>query len=192
MEEITIITEELRKQVINKYNEYRSEFLINEDNNYYYENDYVEDDFDEDDFDEYIDDFIEYDADQYVDQIFFKLSDNIRKSKYKKIIYLIFLEDAYEYIKIRQINQKSLNDYEEVLLYCLEEENLNILLKKFDIFDEFLLDIITIFIQYNLEQKIEDRYKNRKQIELSNHIDCLKKFKIYLLDNMQYEYTKRR
>lgn len=192
MEEITIITEELRKQVINKYNEYRSEFLINEDNNYYDENDYFEDDFDEDDFDEYIDDFIEYDADQYVDQIFFKLSDNIRKSKYKKIIYLIFLEDAYEYIKIRQINQKSLNDYEEVLLYCLEEENLNILLKKFDISDDFLLDIITIFIQYNLEQKIEDRYKNRKQIELSNHIDCLKKFKIYLLDNMQYEYTKRR
>lgn len=187
MEEITIITEELRKQIINKYIEYRSEFLINEDNNYY-----DEDDYDEDDFDEYIDDFIEYEADQYEDQIFFKLSDNIRKSKYKKIIYLIFLEDAYEYIKIRQINQKSLNAYEEVLLYFLEEENLNILLKKFDISDEFLLDIITIFIQYNLEQKIEDRYKNRKQIELSNNIDCLKKFKIYLLDNMQYEYTKRR
>lgn len=211
MEDITIITEKLRNQVIDNYNEYRNEFFSDKKDNYeyyedddideeideddeYYEDDDIDEEIDEDDefFDSSIDDFIEYESDQYEKQVFLKLSDGIKESKYKKIIYLIFLEDVYEYIKTKQINQEKLYDYEEILLHCLEKENLNILMKKLDNSDEFMLDIITLFIEYNFDQKAEDKYKNRKIIESSNYLEYLKKFKIYLLDDMQYEYKKRR
>ena len=194
MEDITIITEKLRNQVIDNYNEYRNEFFSDKKDNYeYYEDDDIDEEIDEDDefFDSSIDDFIEYESDQYEKQVFLKLSDGIKESKYKKIIYLIFLEDVYEYIKTKQINQEKLYDYEEILLHCLEKENLNILMKKLDNSDEFMLDIITLFIEYNFDQKAEDKYKNRKVIESSNYLEYLKKFKIYLLDDMQYEYKKR-
>lgn len=189
-------------------NEYENDDELDDDDELedYYE--YEDDEFeDEDETEYYIDEvtgeivFIEDDDEsmycdeedlEYEKKVYSKVIDNIKNSPKKKIIYLILLEDTYEYIKSKQLNDSTLFEYENSLLKKLEKVNLDNLLEEIDNNNVLLLDLLTIFIEYNLEQKLEDRYNNRKKIELTKNIKYLKKFKIYLLDNINYELNKRR
>ena len=153
-----------------------------------------EDEFDDED--EFV--FVESEAlnddelKEFNEQVELKMINRIRNNKYKNIIYLVLLEDAYEYIKSNQILEKKLEDFEYNNLLILENTPLPNIIKMMNTNDEFILDIFSLFYNYNYDNSLEDKFKNRKLIHLTKNSKYLEKFKIYKLDDMQYKYYKRR
>jgi hypothetical protein len=59
--------------------------------------------------------------------------------------------------------------------------------------EDFYLDLLTIYLEYQFElgNELEIKQKNRKLLELLNDT-TIKKFKINLIDNIQFQYIKTR
>lgn len=180
MEDFETLTKILRKDLMNKYRELFDNYSESncDDEEYYeeYDNFYEDEAFEDDNYDE---------------EVLEKLLDFIISSKYKNIFKLIIFNDVYEYIKTREISEIQLYKYELEILDKLENNDLIELLDKINYSKNFFLDLVTIFIEYNNDSFIEqEKYKNKKLLELSNNIDKLKKFKIYLFDDLQIQYKK--
>lgn len=216
MEKITILCDKLRCELRNEYENLKMNFYKNFPITKKDE-EFIDDEFDDcneegynfdENFDETYDDLDDYNNEEYDDEnsdyeffekqvdfennVFSKLGNYIKESKYKSLFLLIILEDVYEYLKSQEIIDFVLQDYEIEILEKLELHDLDDLLKKLTNSETFFLDMITLFFEYDCEASIEDRFKNRKLIELSNNYEYLKKFKINILDDMHYEYVKRR
>lgn len=211
MKDLTVLTQYLRTELFNYFT-----FLKNKFDKKYLENikddilnklntDENIDEFDDEDFedeDEFDDEdefvFVESEAlnddelKEFNEQVELKMINRIRNNKYKNIIYLVLLEDAYEYIKSNQILEKKLEDFEYNNLLILENTPLPNIIKMMNTNDEFILDIFSLFYNYNYDNSLEDKFKNRKLIHLTKNSKYLEKFKIYKLDDMQYKYYKRR
>lgn len=202
MDQITILTEFLRKAVFDKYNIYSADFkndsMISEDEEFV---DKFEEDPEEkndnkseisikiiggDELDKHIGEVLLQSDLEFEDKVCIKLIDNIKSSCYKRLIYYILLQDVFEYIKTRQRENEDLWECEVKTLQKLENLTLEKLIKLMDSDICFLQDILELFVEYIKERDIEDRLINRRKIESSPSIECLKKFRIYLLDDIQY------
>ena len=190
MYKITIITEYLRSQLISFYRQLKLNFdtdyncdeeidEIDEDSNY--EDDELNEDYD-----------IEINYLNYKEKVEEKIIKKIKKSEYKNIIYLILLEDVYEFIKSKQISNIEIHLYESDILNMLENTSLLKLINLLNNDDEFLLDIFSLFYDYNINNSMEQKIKNKTLIKLTNSSQFLEKFKIYKFDDMQYYINKRR
>ncbi len=201
MESLNLITEQLRINLINFFREKKAKF----DSMYFDDEDGEEledentccdetdtDDLDDEEYDMLADEEIDYNSSRFNEEVEMKLVEEIRKSDYKKIIYLILLEDIYEACKSRQILNENLADYEKNYINLLEGASLKDIFNCFEKDDEFLLDTFSLFYGYNISSSIEDRYKNRKLIELAGNYSYLEKFSVHTMDDAQYEYYKRR
>ncbi|MBE6139337.1 MAG: hypothetical protein E7174_02395 [Firmicutes bacterium] len=195
MENLKTITEMLRDKIKDEYIHLKEKFYndINEDNL-----DQELEDFDDEDLNEnYLEDDedldIEYldEDEKFYNEVYAKLMNTIKVSKYKKIIYLILLQDTYECIKSKKISDLELHKYETEMLNLLEGLNLKRLINKIENDEEFYLDLLTIYLEYQFELNNELKQKNKKLLELSND-KIIKKFKIYVLDDVQFQYTKTR
>ena len=196
MEDLKIITEYLREELIKFYKDLKAKFdsieCIDEEDEY-------EDDYDDnsqnlsdEDLEKLADEFSDDNYYRYQREVEDKLLNKIKNSKFKKLIYFILLEDVYEYVKSEQILDGVLIDYEECYLDILEKESLEKLIDLFDNDIEFLLDIFSMFYDYNIYNTKDDKFKNRKLIELSGNLKYLEKFKVYKFDDIQYVYQKRK
>ena len=196
MEDLKIITEYLREELIKFYKDLKAKFdsieCIDEEDEY-------EDDYDDnsqnlsdEDLEKLADEFSDDNYYRYQREVEDKLLNKIKNSKFKKLIYFILLEDVYEYVKSEQILDGVLIDYEECYLDILEKESLEKLIDLFDNDNEFLLDIFSMFYDYNNYNTEDDKFKNRKLIELSGNLKYLEKFKVYKFDDIQYVYQKRK
>ncbi len=188
---IITINEILRKNVIDTYYTYKNEYMYdieNDDENIEYELD----EFDTDEFDDNIDLFIEEQKIDFEEKVVSKLINDIKSSKYKKMIYLILLQDAFEFIKTEQIKKNGIDIYEKDIITHLENLDVDRLIHLLDFDDEIFFDIITLFFEYNLQNNFNDKYRNRTLIRNSNSFECLKKFKVYMLDDITFNLEKRR
>ena len=202
IEDIKIITSILRENLYNMYNELKTDFFSKQGMDYT-END--EEDFQED-LDETYDTESEYDDDDYLDsefddyedlllieeEVYMALVEKIKSNSYCNLIFCIILSDVYEYIKTYKIIGKKINKDEEKILEFLELWDLNTLLKKINEDDVFIMDLITVYFDYDGSYNYEDRIKNKKLIELSGNLAQLNKFCINELDKLDYETSKRR
>lgn len=190
--EIEMLTEALRSQILDLYYKLKSDFLSA---NNITDEDIIDDEVDyysDDEFlDEILDEVLANNQQQYEEEVILKLINYIKSSSYKRIMYLILLNDVFEYIKPKKMRNKELYLYEEDVLEHLERLSINKLIEMLNIDDDFFTDILTLFMEYNTNYNIDEKYRNRKLLELSDNIVYLKKFNIYLFDNIQYEYTKR-
>lgn len=190
--EIEMLTEALRSQILDLYYKLKSDFLSANDIT---DEDIIDDEVDyysDDEFlDEILDEVLANNQQQYEEEVILKLINYIKSSSYKRIMYLILLNDVFEYIKPKKMRNKELYLYEEDVLEHLERLSINKLIEMLNIDDDFFTDILTLFMEYNTNYNIDEKYRNRKLLELSDNIVYLKKFNIYLFDNIQYEYTKR-
>lgn len=195
MENLKTITEMLRDNIKDEYIHLKEKFYndINE-----YNLDQELEDFDDEDLNEnYLEDDedldIEYldEDEKFYNEVYAKLMNTIKASKYKKIIYLILLQDTYECIKSKKISDLELHKYETEMLNLLGGLNLKRLINKIENDEEFYLDLLTIYLEYQFELNNELKQKNKKLLELSND-KMIKKFKIYVLDDVQFQYTKTR
>ena len=75
--------------------------------------------------------------------------------------------------------------------FSLKTDN-ELLIKLNDFDEEIFFDVITLFFEYNLQNNFNDKYRNRILIKNSNNFECLKKFKVYILDEITFDYEKRR
>lgn len=179
------LTEMLRKQIIENYYKYKKE-LSNDDAN-------TDDDLDDlDDLDDDLDD--EYTKELYSiydKKIVSKLVDNINSSEYKKLIHFIIISDCLEYIKAKTITKRFISNAERYLLILIENFNTKKLLKLLNKDDEFLLDVMTTFLEYNIIYTSEEKYANREI--LKNKTPKLsKQFKLSILDDIQRFYDKEK
>ena len=160
MEDLILVTEYLREKLIKHYQDLKAKFDIiddiDEDDESYDES---LEDMSDDDFKEIADELSDENYSRYQEEVEYKILDKIRNSKFKTLIYLVLLEDVYEYIKSEQILDGILIDYEECYLNTLEKTSLKKLINSFDNDDEFLLDIFSMFYEYNIYNTEDDKIK---------------------------------
>ncbi len=183
---IITINEILRENVINTYYTCINEYMYN------IENDDENIEYKLDEFGSNIELFIEEQKINFEEKVISKLKNNIKSSKYKKVIYLILLQDAFELIKTEQIKKNGIDIYEKDIIVHLENLDIDRLINLLDFDDEILFDIITLFLEYNLQSNFNDKYRNRTLIRNSNSFEYLKKFKLYMLDDITFNLEKRR
>ena len=188
------LTEALRKQIIENYYKYKKE-LYNDDNiddELEDEVEFCDDEIDseyelEDDDDEYTEELYSI----YDNKIVAKLIDDINGSEYKKLIHFIIISDCLEYIKSKTITKRFISNAERYLLILIENFNTKKLLKLLNKDSEFLLDVITTFLEYNIIYTNEEKYANRAI--LKNKTPKLsKQFKLSILDDIQQFYDKEK
>ena len=198
MEQIQILTKILRKELINKYYDLKLlektsctlKYYDLKDQFDYYNQDF--DDYYDYNYEDFDDKLFEENGLMFEENVLLNLLKDIKESKYKNIFFLILFEDVYEYIKSKEIIDSNLYEYELNILKDLENIDLAKLINNIENDNEFALDIFTLFIEYDSQCLEEDRIKNKKLIELSNNIEYLDKFKIHILDTLQYQLNKRR
>ena len=186
----TTINEILRKKIIDTYYNYKQEYMPDIEDNQEIEDEF--DDIDINEFEDNIDEFIEEQKIDFEEKVISRLIDDIKSSKYKKIIYLILLQDAFEHIKTEQLKNKCIGIYEKDMIVHLENLDIDRLIHLLDFDEEIFFDVITLFFEYNLQNNFNDKYRNRILIKNSNNFECLKKFKVYILDEITFDYEKRR
>lgn len=186
----TTINEILRKIIIDKYYTYKQEYMPDTEDEPEIEDEF--DDIDINEFEDNIDEFIEEQKIDFEEKVISRLIDDIKSSKYKKIIYLILLQDAFEHIKTEQLKNKCIGIYEKDMIVHLENLDIDRLIHLLDFDEEIFFDVITLFFEYNLQNNFNDKYRNRILIKNSNNFECLKKFKVYILDEITFDYEKRR
>lgn len=188
------LTEALRKQIKENYYKYKKE-LYNDDNiddELEDEVEFCDDEIDseyelEDDDDEYTEELYSI----YDNKIVAKLIDDINGSEYKKLIHFIIISDCLEYIKAKTITKRFISNAERYLLILIENFNTKKLLKLLNKDSEFLLDVITTFLEYNIIYTNEEKYANRAI--LKNKTPKLsKQFKLSILDDIQQFYDKEK
>lgn len=192
---LVTLTQALRNQIMENYCKYKNDFsdeYIEELNND--ENDLEEEiellEVDDDEIEDY-DELGEEVYSVYDEEIIAKLIADIKNSGYKKMIYFIILKDCLEYIKSKSIKGKLVSNSEKYLLMLLEEFNTQKLLNIIDKDDEFLLDIMTIFLEYNVICTDEEKYENRA-ISKTQKSKISKQFKLSILDDFQEYYEKNK
>lgn len=186
----TTINEILRKKIIDTYYTYKQEYMPDTEDEPEIEDEF--DDIDINEFEDNIDEFIEEQKIDFEEKVISRLIDDIKSSKYKRIIYLILLQDAFEYIKTEQLKNKCIGIYEKDMIVHLENLDIDRLIHLLDFDEEIFFDVITLFFEYNLQNNFNDKYKNRILIKNSKNFECLKKFKVYILDEITFDYEKRR
>lgn len=192
---LVTLTQALRNQIMENYCKYKNDFsdeYIEELNND--ENDLEEEiellEVDDDEIEDY-DELGEEVYSVYDGKIIAKLIADIKYSGYKKMIYFIILKDCLEYIKSKSIKGKLVSNSEKYLLMLLEEFNTQKLLNIIDKDDEFLLDIMTIFLEYNVICTDEEKYENRAILKTQKS-KISKQFKLSILDDFQEYYEKNK
>ena len=188
------LTEALRKQIIENYYKYKKE-LYNDDNiddELENEVEFCDDETGceyelEDDDDEYTEELYSI----YDDKIVAKLIDDINGSEYKKLIHFIILSDCLEYIKAKTITKRFISNDEKYLLILLENFDTQKLLDIIDKDEEFLLDIMTIFLEYNIICTNAEKYENRLLLRRQKS-KIYSKFKLSILDDLQEYYEKNK
>ncbi len=190
MDELITLSELLRKNLNYNYNKFKRQFELNNDSLSDYI--YSQIDFDNSLEDDVLDFIFKQNTTQFENDVFLRLYENIKQSKYKNIFYLIILEDTYEFIKSKQITKNNVPKFELEILKYLEQESLKNNLMRMEQDNIFVFDLMTLYFEYNYYNTVENKYNNRKLIKSNCPKSCLDKFKIYLLDDIQYEYNKRR
>ena len=192
---LVTLTQALRNQIMENYCKYKNDFsdeYIEELNND--ENDLEEEiellEVDDDEIEDY-DELGEEVYSVYDGKIIAKLIADIKYSGYKKMIYFIILKDCLEYIKSKSIKGKLVSNSEKYLLMLLEEFNTQKLLNIIDKDDEFLLDIMTIFLEYNVICTDEEKYENRAILKTQKS-KISKQFKLSILDDFQEYFEKNK
>ena len=186
MDGIITLTKILRDKMREIYNSLLQEYYDEqnfEDDDEEYEIDCEDDielDFDNIDFSDISG------VDKFEQKIYGTLKQKIDDGDYKNFIYIMMLNDVYEYIKSREINNNKLYKYEIDVLKFLENYNIKYLLKRMSSLNEFALDIFTLYFMYDKTPEYE-REKNLKLIELSKDIETLKKFKVFIIDKVYYQ-----
>ena len=180
------LTQALRIQIVENYYKYKKEFP----------NDNVEDDFDdeEDIYDNEIEDEDETTEELYSiydELILSKIITDIKNSGYKKAIYFIIIKDCLEYIKSKVVKKNFIYSEEKLLLILLENLDTKKLLNIIDKDEEFLLNIITIFLEYNTTYTNEEKYENRSILKKQKS-KISKQFKLSILDDIQEYYDKNK
>lgn len=213
MEQFYSITELIREQLLNDYYFVNERFFndmvdetIEEDESFDELQALIEteclDDEDEDieitdeDYVENYSDFLKYNTGEELDsvidtQTLEEIKIKIDSSKYKNLIYLILLQDSFEYIKVISISGIALSDDKKQLLEFLETWELNQILNKIKTSDAFYYNLLTYFFEYHMKNTIENRIINKKLVELLDAENNLNKFKIGVYDDMQYQYAKK-
>lgn len=202
--DLITLTQALRNQIMENYYKYKKE--VSNDN------DEVEEDLDELDDEEDIldnetddeniqidDDELEDDDDEcdeelysiYDEEVILKVIDDIKNSMYKNLIHMIIFSDCLEYIKSRAVRKRFISNDEKYLLILLENFNTKKLLKIIDTDDEFLLDVMTIFLEYNITCTNEEKYENRLILKRQK-TRISKQFKLSILDDIQQYYDKNK
>lgn len=209
MDNLYTLTEDIRKKLCNEYDRLNENFHENEESTeilyeieeFNEESEYEDGEFfeqeNEYDIDSYevdflVNEYLEKETDNFENNVYLNLKNYIENSRYKNIIYLTILNDVYEFIKSNLLNNCKLKKYEIEILEKLEDHDTDDLLKKVNESDAFFLDLLTIFFEYNYNYTNQNKYENRKIIKTYDNTDCFKKFKIFFLDDIQYEYEKRR
>ena len=187
MEEFITITQILRDQIKINYNYLKNSYFdkINLDNMFDNEENFYNENFEMDLEDNNEESTFEYD-------VFFVLMKKIKYSKYKKILCLILLKDVYINLKAKYISGINILSEEKEILYTLEKDNIDKLIELMNSNEDFFFDILTIYIENEIDSTLETKLKNKKILELSNNLNNVKKFKISILDDMQYQYIKTR
>lgn len=190
MENFTTLTETLRSQILYYYEVVKQEFnqlTNNEDESDYDENIIYEDELD---FEIGIDEIYLEDCEEHEIQVFNKVINYINSNKYKNIIYLIMMQDAWEYLKTKEIANIQLFDDEQYMIAFLEDWDLKNIFNKINSSKEFVMDLFVLFIEYHYTHEIENRMINRKLIELAHEEKNYNKFKIKVVDDIHYQYKK--
>ena len=191
MKNFTTLTEKIRSQILYNYEVAKQEYEKVNAEEEYEEGELNEDEINNLDELEYCLEEILLDGnEEYENQVLYKVIRQIDNSKYKNITYLIMMQDIWEYLKVKQIANIELLDYEKSMLEFLEIWDLKNSFKKINSSNEFKLDLFILFIEYHYTHEIENRMINRKLIELSNNHRNYEKFKIKHLDDIQYQYKK--
>lgn len=169
---LIVLTELLREELIKKYLIYMNASIL-EDETPNIDKQYLE--------------FIKIENSKYANKVILNF---INTSTYKKIFYLVLLQDSAISIKIKKLKNKKIDEYEDKLLYYLFNLETNTIIKLLEKDEELLLDFILLFLEYNLSYSKKEKYNNISLLDKTTDIGCLKKFKVYFLDNIQYEYDK--
>lgn len=180
------LTQALRIQIVENYYKYKKEFS----------NDNIEDDFDdeEDIYDNEIEDEDETTEELYSiydEETISKVIDDIKSSEYKKLIHFIILSDCLEYIKAKTITKRFISNAERYLLILMENFDTKKLLKLLNQDDEFLLNVMTTFLEYNVIYTNEEKYENRSILKKQKS-KISKQFKLSILDDIQEYYDKNK
>lgn len=152
----------------------------------------IENYLDDEEIDLMIDNFFNKEINSFVEEIYNNLENYIKASKYKNIIYLILLNDAFECIKSKIINGIVTLDFEYEIIEKLEDYSIKELINKLNESNTFLFDLLTLFFEYNNSATKMDRRNNRKMIKMTKDRENFKKFKIYYLDDIYYEYIREK
>ena len=190
MEIFTTLTEKIRTRILLDYEIAKAEFESNNQENL--DDTDINEEYlcDIENFDLQEEDIMLDNCEAYETEVYGKILTNIKKSKYKNITYLIMTQDVWEYLKVKQISNIELLDYEEEILLFLEKNNIENIFRQIKYSNEFENDLITLFIEYHYTHEIENRIINRKIIELSNKENNYKKFKVKVLDDVLYQRKK--
>lgn len=193
--DLITLTQALRNQIIENYYKYKNEFSKHsdetEENIDKVEiedevwNNEIEDD--DDDKNEYYEELYSI----YDEKVVLKVIDDIKNSGYKKLIHLIIIIDCLEFIKSREIKKRFISDSEKYLLILLENFNTKKLLNIINTDDDFLLNIMVIFLEYNITCTKEEKYENRLILK-KQKIRISKQFKLSILDDIQQFYDKEK
>lgn len=194
MENFITLTEKITNEILSYYETTKLQFekLTNYED---YEDDweYEEENMIEtENFQTNLDEFMEDNFEEYENKVFKKVIEYINNSKYKNIAYLIIMQDAWEYLKTKQIINMELFDYQQSMLDFLENWDLKHFFSKIKESEEFSIDLFVLFIEYHYTHEIENRMVNRKLIELANKDKNYDKFKIKIIDDIGYQYKKTR
>ena len=187
------LTQALRIQIVENYYKYKKEFS----------NDNVEDDFDdeediydneienEDEFEDSDDEYTEELYSIYDEETISKVIDDIKSSEYKKLIHFIILSDCLEYIKAKTITKRFISNAERYLLILMENFDTKKLLKLLNQDDEFLLNVMTTFLEYNVIYTNEEKYVNRAILK-DRKIRLSKQLSLSILDDIQQFYDEEK
>ncbi len=192
------LTQSLRDSIIENYYKYEEEIYSNYDDinettefNQYYDEFIDEENILNENINFDNEEIIEEKSYIYDEQIIQKITIDIKKSEYKRTIYFIILKDCLEYIKSKFLKRNFIYNSEKYLMILLENFSIKKLLNAADKDNEFLFDIINIFLEYNIIYDNKERYENRFMLK-KEKADISKQFKLSMLDDVQYYYEKNK
>lgn len=191
--DLITLTQALRNQIIEDYYKYKNEFSKHSDESEEnidkvgIEDEVWNNEIEDDDENEYYEELYSI----YDEKVVLKVIDDIKNSGYKKLIHLIIIIDCLEFIKSREIKKRFISDSEKYLLILLENFNTKKLLNIINTDDDFLLNIMVIFLEYNVTCTKEEKYENRLILK-KQKIRISKQFKLSILDDIQQFYDKEK
>ncbi len=162
MDFINVLTTNIRDELVNEYMNLQEKF-------FHYGKDL-----------ELVNNFEDEFYDDFESEIFLKIYDYVLKSPYKNIIFLILINDSYNYLS----EKDNLIKYEKNTLKYINSNDIATIFERLILDKQFFIEMSVLFFEYNfdMDQKRKDHSSNHKQ---------LKYFKLFMLDKMQIEINKR-